>query len=259
MKQKRIKQLIDTSEVLGFEFDNDEVMYAWKVTPALNKMLAERILESDDGTYTQYYAVPYVDLEACDEIYNDVVRDFVDCYAEDLSLGTADSLALFSDVASKGDDGLMELLSFFGKTYDEFLLDVFFLYGYWINVSVVRDNACSMDNELASDDGERLIKSVLRHLCDKEMLISFDDRRIWWRFAIANGEIWYYQLDCELTEDADYCYCYYGHFGLDDVGTLAELHDEVLNCLDDDGWDLKMMGNVLGMLGITEEELFDLD
>ncbi len=258
MKQKRIKQLIDASKVLGFEFDNDEVMYVWKVTPALNKMLAERTLESDDGVFTHYYAVPYADLEACDEIYDDVVRDFIDCYAEALSMGTADSLALFSDVASKGDDGLIELLAFFGKTYDEFLLDVFFLYGYWINVAVVRDSAYATDCELVSDDDERLIKSVLRHLCDKELLISLDDRQIWWRFAIVDDEIWYYQVDCELAEDANYCYCSYGHFDLDDVGTLALLHDEVLNCLEGD-WDLKMMGNVLEMLEITDEELFDVD
>ncbi len=260
MKLKRIKQLIDASGVQGFFFENDEVMYTWLVTPAAGKMLAERVVECDDGVWEDYCAIPYDDLDACEELYFDVVFDFVDCYAEDLYSGTADSLALFSDFASKGDDGLVELLSFFGKTYDEFLLDVFFWYGQYIEVEQMLDEESDeeFDYDVEAAAQEHLVKKVLQRLGDATLCISYDDDHCtYWEFAVARGEIWYRRADIEMDEDVMSYYDEYGHASVDDPDAVGALRDAVLTCFGGESWYYEEEGDALGIIGLKQEDLFD--
>lgn len=262
MKQKSIKQLIDASGVQGFEFDNDETMYAWWVTPGADKMLAKRVIECDDGVWEDYFAVPYADMDACEELYDEVVFDFVECYAEDLYFGSADTLSLFGDVASKGDDGLLELLSFFDKTYDEFLLDVFYWYGQWVEDMVLSDD--DDEDELMLDYSpeeaaeEHLVKSVLRHLGDATLCVDYgDDDCVYWEFAVARGEIWYRRADIEFGVDMFFYYDEYGHVSLEDPDGMGALRDAVLTCFGGENWYYEEEGDALGILGLKEEDLFE--
>lgn len=264
MKQKRVRQLIDNSGVLGFEFDNDKDMYTWEVTPANGKMLARRTIEScDDSFHENLIAVPYDDIDACEAIYQEILLDFIDCYAEDLFFGSAESLALFSDIASKGDDGLLELLSFFGKTYDEFLLDVFYWYGVWVEAKVLEgDSDCEECAVADSDESDyiHLVKSVLRHLCEDTLCIEYDSELCTlWEFAVANGGVWYRRYDTEMVDDITFFHEEFGCVMQDDPDGMAALRDAVLTCFCEDSWYYEEEGDALGLLGIKQEELFDLD
>ena len=264
MKQKRVRQLIDNSGVLGFEFDNDKDMYTWEVTPANGKMLARRTIEScDDSFHENLIAVPYDDIDACEAIQQEILLDFIDCYAEDLFFGSAESLALFSDIASKGDDGLLELLSFFGKTYDEFLLDVFYWYGVWVEAKVLEgDSDCEECAVADSDESDyiHLVKSVLRHLCEDTLCIEYDSELCTlWEFAVANGGVWYRRYDTEMVDDITFFHEEFGCVMQDDPDGMAALRDAVLTCFCEDSWYYEEEGDALGLLGIKQEELFDLD
>ena len=260
MKQKRINRLIEESGVLGFEFDNDDAMFTWLVTPAEGKMLAKRIIECDSGGFWEdFAAIPYDDLDACESLYYEVVFDFVECFGDDLSFGTAGSLGLFSDIASKGDDGLIELLSFFGKTYDEFLLDVFFYYSCWLEMQMMLEE-CDIEvyyDEKAAAD-ESLVKSVLRHLCDTSLFVEPEEGSgVYWEFAVARGEIWYHRMDMEFDDDLMFYTDEFGHAPLDDHDAFAALQDAVLTSFGDAHWAYEQEGDALGMIGLKLEDLVD--
>lgn len=239
-------------------------MYTWEVTLASGKMLARRTVEScDDSFHEDLIAVPYDDIDACEAIYQEILLDFIGCYAEDLFFGDAESLALFSDVASKGDDGLLELLSFFGKTYDEFLLDVFYWYGVWIEATLLDGDecceGCAVFNSDEMDD-IRLIKSVLRHLSKDSLCIEYGPESCTlWEFAVANGGIWYRCCDADMVDDAMF-YCEeFGCVDQDDPDGMSALRDAVLTCFCEESWYYEEEGDALGLLGIKQEELFDFD
>ena len=187
----------------------------------------------------------------------------IDCYAEDLFFGSAGSLALFSDIASKGDDGLLELLSFFGKTYDEFLLDVFYWYGVWVEAKVLEgDSDCEECAVADSDESDyiHLVKSVLRHLCEDTLCIEYDSELCTlWEFAVANGGVWYRRYDTEMVDDITFYHEEFGCVMQDDPDGMAALRDAVLTCFCEDSWYYEEEGDALGLLGIKQEELFDLD
>ena len=110
MKRKKISQLIDASGVLGFEFSNDTEVHAWFVTLEDGEMIAKHVFERGGCSRNFFYSVPYISFDACSNMYDEIVLSFVECYALDLRSNSASSLGLFSDTASKGDDGLLELL-----------------------------------------------------------------------------------------------------------------------------------------------------
>ena len=257
MKQKRIKELIENSGVLGFEFDNDKEMYVWEVTPAKGKMLAHRTIESCDDSFREsYFAVPYDDLDACENIYQEMLLDFIGCYAEDLFHGEAGSLALFSDIASRGDDGLMELLSFFDKTYDEFLLDVFYWYGCWVEMTLaLGEDGCKVDPGVM--DSIRLTKSVLRHLCEDVLIVDYEDgSAACWELAKANGGIWYRRVSAVDIGDVTFFDEEYGCFAQDDEDALSALRDNILLSFWEKKWSYEVEGDPLGLLGIDEVDLY---
>ena len=265
MKQKTIKRLVDASGVLGFDFDNDDVMICWRVTPAEGRMLAICTIETEDGVWEEFFAIPYEDCAACDDLYLDIVQDFVDCYANDLYFGSAGSLALFSDVASKDDDGLIELLSFFGKTYDEFLLDVFFWFSCWLETTILLDedddDVDALDDEYDEEARatEHLVKSVLRHLGDDMLYVETSETEgVFWEFAHARGEIWYRRMDLELDEENAMIWYSeeFGHFPAEDPDALDALRDAVKGCFQDGDWmSYEVDGDPLAMLNLCLDEL----
>ncbi len=259
MKQKKIERLINDSGVLGFDFENNEACVTWWVTPGAGKMLARRMVEYDyDWQEVNYFAVPYADLEAVDSLYEDIVIDFVEFYLDDLRAGTGSELSLFDDLASAHDEGLAQMLSFFGKTYGEFLNDVF----YWFSVInetdeiVEESDECEEDSE-ATERGH-LIRKVLDHLGSQYLCFDFSDRGVgyFWRFAQARGKIWYSCVDV-VYDDRDYFVGTPGYdcVDMDDIDAMEALRDAIRAMLDEDGWILEDCGETLDMLGLGLDDM----
>lgn len=261
MKQKKIERLINDSKVLGFDFENDEVCVTWSVTPGEGMMLARRTAEYDWDWYdVEYCAVPYADLDAVDELYDDIVIDFVDFYYDALRTGTAVKWNLFDDLASAHDEGLGEMLSFFGKTYGEFLNDVFYWYGIICEADQIEDededDECEEDAE--TTERNHLVKKVLDHLGDHYLFIDFDDMGVgyYWLFAKANGKIWY---SCSDVFYDDYSYFVgtpgYGYVEESDEDAMEALRDAIRALLAEDGWIMEDYGETLDLLGLGLEDM----
>ena len=260
MKQRKtIEQLFDDSGVLGFDYENDGACVTWRVTLGSGKMLAQRVVEYDhDWQRVKYFAIPYDDLGAVDSFYEDIVIDFVKFYLDNLREGTGSELSLFDDQASAHDDGLAQMLSFFDKTYGEFLNDVF----YWFSVIeetdelVEESDKCEEDSEATARG--HLVRKVLDHLSSQHLRFVFSDKGVgyFWRFACALGKIWYSREDVVYGEHG---YSVgvpgYGCVDMDDVDAMEALRDAIRVMLAEDGWSLEDRGETLEMLSLGPDDM----
>ena len=270
MKQRTIDRLLDEGNVQAFEFGNDDYMVFWAVTPGHGKLVARRIVQIEDSgeEYVDYLQVPYANVDACEDVYNAIIDDFVDCYGEALFCGDADELALFSDYAGPTDDSLIALLSVFGKEYYEFLLDVFFAYSDEVLALLSEDEDddedycdedcdCYCDDEDSKEDA-RLTRKVLRHLGEATLFIDYrNGNATYWEFARANGEIWYRRADLCFDDDEMVYYDEYGHFCVSNLDAAAALRDMVLSCFKCDDFYYEDEGDALGLVGLSLDDIDD--
>ncbi len=258
MKQKRIEYLINQSGVLGFDFENAQLCVSWDVTPGAGKMLARRTAEDNYNAVDKLYvAIPYADLGAIDDLYDDIVIDFVETNLSELRRGTAVEMSLFDDIASPHDEGLLEMLSFFGRTYGEFMCDVF----YWFSVAEEVDymiEAAEPVFEPYNSAEDHLVRKVLDHLGEHWLYVSYDasGAGAYWIFAKANGQIWFstQNVDCfdfgyYMTEPI------YGHVDVANEDAMSVLRDAVLTDFMHDEWELEESEGALALLGIDENDL----
>ena len=230
-------------------------------------MIARRVVffDSDDlDDIVDYLEAPYGDWDACNEIYDSIMVDFIDCYGEDLYLGSAGELSLFDSFASPDDEGLMWILSTFGKNYADFLLDAFFYYGDFLDEMCCPDDdsAVADPEELARDAEAHQVRKVLQHCTDATLTVCYpDDSMVYWEFANAEGKLWYRRADLDYVDGEDVeCIDEYGCFDLDDPDGWGALHDSVLGLFangDVEEWD--EFGDPFGLIGINPDDLEDED
>ena len=201
MKRKKINELIEKSGVLGFKFHICSEWHVWYVTLSDGRLIARNILSYWKTVRNYYFDVPYESLSSCDDIYTEIVIDFVDCFAMSWRDLTAGPSGVFRDAASCDDEGLLELLSFFGVNYDEFLLDVLYWYGCWTEAASTTDDLDGYYELIDSQDKRsysvnkyenHLVKKVLTHIPCTSVVFSFDDGlEESWHLALAHGMLWY--------------------------------------------------------------------
>ena len=258
MKRKKIKQLIDESGVLGFGYENGDYSVCWSVTPGEGMMLGKRTIEDGDGLVDEVLvAVPYAHVELVDGLYADIVIDFVGFYYDDLCSNSATEWSLFDDIASPQDEGLLQMLSFFGKTYGEFLNDVFFWFGVASEVKEMIGEECELEYSVLNED-ERLTKKVLDHLGEHYLYVMYDvtGEGAYWNFAKANGEIWFSNSEIECYDFGYMIYePTYGHVKISDVDGMAALRDAVLTDFMHESWEMEDSGEALALLGIDQNDL----
>ena len=258
MKRKKIKQLIDESGVLGFGYENGDYSVCWSVTPGEGMMLGKRTIEDGDGLADEVLvAVPYAHVDLVDGLYADIVIDFVEFYRDDLYCNSATEWNLFDDIASPQDEGLLQMLSFFGKTYGEFMNDVFFWFGVANEVKEMIGEECELEYSALNED-ERLMKKVLDHLGEHYLYVMYDvtGEGAYWNFAKANGEIWFSNSEIECYDFGYMIYePVYGHVKISDVDGMAALRDAVLTDFMHESWEMEDSGEALALLGIDQGDL----
>ncbi|MBQ9683906.1 hypothetical protein IJV57_00310 [Candidatus Saccharibacteria bacterium] len=258
MKRKKIKQLIDESGVLGFGYENGDCSVCWSVTPGEGMMLGKRTIEDGDGLVDEVLvAVPYAHVDLVDGLYADIVIDFVEFYYDDLCCNSATEWSLFDDIASPQDEGLLQMLSFFGKTYGEFLNDVFFWFGVANEVKEMIGEEYELEYSALNED-ERLTKKVLDHLGEHYLYVMYDvtGEGAYWNFAKANGEIWFSNSEIECYDFGYMIYePAYGHVKISDVDGMAALRDAVLTDFMHESWEMEDSGEALALLGIDQNDL----
>ncbi len=260
MKQKKINQLIEKNGILGFDFENDSFSVCWSVTPGAGKMVARRIIEDEDGVTDEFYVdVPYESISAVEDLYDNIVIDFVEFYLDDLRGRGGTEWNLFDDIASPQDAGLLQMLSFFGKTYGEFLADMFFWFGALNEAEGLIAEDEDAEEFAKLDEDERLTKKVLGRLGEHWLYVAYSalGDGAYWRFAKANGQIWFttivmegYEFGCLMSKPI------YGHVSLSDIDGMEALRDAVrTDFLAADCWELEESGEALELIGIDPQDL----
>ncbi len=264
MTDENIKKVIDEKGIPGFEIENDDVSVAWFLTLAEGEMIGKRIVEiGDDEMYVDCHWVSYANVDDCEDFYWSIIEDFVDLYGDYLYYGVANELALFTDFASRDDEGLMNILSLFGKTYEEFLLDVFYEFGnYTDSLLADLDDECCDDEPDVYCSEAQVVKSVLRHLCSATLFVDYDDAATSWEFAVANGRMWYRRMDFVFDDEEEGDESLYeseiGYFPLDDPDAPEALRDMVRSCIvGDKECCYEEMGDPFGLIGLDPDELDD--
>ena len=258
MKRKKIEQLINKSGVLGFDFENDDYSVRWAVTLGEGMMLGRRTIEDCDGVVDELHvAVPYDLIDVVDGLYADIVIDFVEFYLDDLRNNTATEWNLFDDIASPRDEGLIEMLSFFGKTYGEFLNDIFFWFGVMNEVEGLLGEDCEFEYA-ALDEDDRLTKKVLDRLGEHWLYVArgMTGEGAYWTFAKANGEIWFSSMEVDYFDFGFLVYGpVYGHVKISDIHGMGALRDAVLSDFAYESWEMEESGEVLTLLDIDPSDL----
>ncbi len=257
MKQKRINQLIEDSGLQGFDFANDSAEVNWVVVLHGDKMLARRTLTTDDGDSIECFAVPYAYMDETDELYENIIVDFVEtCYGV-MANGSSEDLGLFRDYAGANDYDLAELLSFFGRDYADFLNDIFFWYSVYQETNALLTDYEDRAGEQISmfSEEERIAQKVIWHLADMDLTVETDDGAIYWEFAVARGRIWFHRVDIEVDDDFFCVDPSFGSIDPEDECAFDALRDAVVaDCNDESKLSVEMDEEVLELLDLGLED-----
>ena len=273
MKQKAISRItgeidkiLEEKNTPAFGFIDDERSVIWSVALDDGRLLGRRIITmkyDSNGEYMDYVSVPYEISEACEEIYDRIVGDFVDCFGEDLYYGCGRDKGLFDDIAAPDDDGLLYLLGLFGKTYGEFIQDVIFEVGNRIDMCDIPDGEDDDEAEeepspedVALAQDERLSRRVMGHQCEAYLMIEYEDptKAVYWEFARADGDMWYQRVDMEFIDYVSLCYSEYSHVSMSDDDAMAALQDVVSACFTEDYCYCEELGNPLTLIGLDPDD-----
>lgn len=258
MKAKRINQLIEASGLQGFDFANDSVEVNWTVALHDDKMLARRTLTTDYNEEVECFAVPYAFFEDADELYEEIVVDFVETCFGVMANGSAADLGLFRDYAGANDYDLLELLAFFGRDYADFLSDVFFWYSVYQETDALLADYEDQAGEQISmfSEEERIAQKVIWHLADMELSVEMNDGVVYWEFAVARERIWFHRVDIEIDDDYFSVDPSFGSIDSADECAFEALCDAVMADVNDDSaLSFEVDKEVLDLfdLGLVEE------
>ena len=264
MKPSTIDRVLQEKNIPSFEFESDKYMVAWWMVIGFDQILAKRTIEYEDGYAVEnYYHAPYAKVEACEELYWAVIDNLVECYGEDLYYGVAEGPNLFDDVASITDDGLLNILGLFGKTYGDFLCDLFYAYAAFVE----EGGPCEVDDDLEEEDPDsniewHLTKKVLRHCKGATLTLAYpDDSVVYWEFVNADNKLWYHRADLDYAEDDSVeCVEEYNYFDIDDPDYWGALRDTILSLFaNGDVEQCIEIGDPFGLIGINPDDLEDDD
>ena len=276
MTEEVIERLIQEHDGLPFEMKKDELMIGWHLALVDGNLLARRtfLLEgNDDDSRIDYFDASYNDRDERDTIYEWIMQDFIDCYAEDLYYGSAGSLSLFTDFAGPDDEGLSQTLELFMRSYGEFLQDVFLYFGEWVEDYYAQylpqePRAPLTKEEIALNSETRLARRVLDHCKVSVLELALaDDTIVRWLFTEARGKIWYLRKDLAYEDsdddDVEAILRYteeYGSVDESDPDNIDALRDVVLSLLLFDDEEMRIeIRDPFGLIGIDPEVLEDDD
>lgn len=269
MKRKTIERLLQDNQIPTLDFMNDESVITWTIMSTGEKIVGKRVVDVGDGAEHEFYPqVPLKDQKRCESLYNLILCDFVDCYGEDLYFGSTGGSALFSAFAGPQDEGLVQILDVFGKTYDQFLINLFFWYGAYVEEypllhedeverPVLRDL-----KDIAKNREARLTRRVLANHVDSVLTFIFaDDSAVRWEFAVDHEKMWYHKAVLEYVGDEDLqCTDEYGSFNVANVDAWAALQDFVLELHWREDCEAEIgLSDALGFIGICVDDLEDED
>ncbi|MBR0134014.1 hypothetical protein IJM16_01985 [Candidatus Saccharibacteria bacterium] len=202
-------------------------------------------------------------------LYELILDDCMLCYADDLYCGSACKLLAILTGESDGDDnGLSWLLNLFVKQRVEFLQDLFFQFGTWVESGFIvidsqeynDDWRDQDDEEVAANRKAHLVRRVIKRCKNDILEVKYEDDSIKrWTLVDAGGKIWY-RYDGFVYDDDDEPFYTdeYGCVDKENPDEMMALRDMIFIAYNSGTIaDEYMDGDPLGIVGIDPEELSD--
>ena len=260
MKRKTFDRIIDTTNAI-LAFDNDQTEHVWRVALHDGWMLV-RLDECDYGAeiiVMSYYQIPYESILDCERLYDEIVRDVVICFGDAMYAGKLADYGLFAEVARSDDEGFAELLSYFGKIWSEFVQDVFFVFGSYVEMCELIDEPTPVESIPADRMADyHLVDKVFMHLNCAEAFVDYGaDVSRYWQVTYAHDEIWYRSYFVIMTDDGliDAHCDDWGHFAIDDAVAMDALADAVATDIEGKACIIDYDECLFDLLGLEIEEL----
>ena len=260
MKRKTFDRIIDATNAI-LAFDNDQTEHVWRVALHDGWMLV-RLDECDYDTekiVMSYYQIPFESILDCERLYDEIVRDVVICFGDAMYAGKLADYGLFAEVARSDDEGFAELLSYFGKIWSEFVQDVFFVFGSYVEMCELIDESTPVESVPADRMADyHLVDKVFMHLNCAEAFIDYGaDVSRYWQVTCAHDEIWYRSYFIIMTDDGliDAHCDDWGHFAIDDAVAMDALADAVAADIDGKACIIDYDECLFDLLGLEIEEL----
>ena len=256
-----IKQMLKKADAHPFYFGGDNHSYFWRVAEICGEIYAERTHVDGESNETQasYSYCLAFDKNNREGIYCDIVIDFV-MYYRDFWYYHIENTA-FSDVASCYDEGLLEILDVFNKSYAEFISDVL----YWFSISLEVEIDEKLETYKFKDPSRlssnaRLAKKVIDRFSEGvPIVVEVGDTTFLWEAINMRNEIWFKR---EVQRDhGEYIYITdeWGRVPLDDSDALESFRDAVRSCFYIDGWKIieteNNLGDFLKVAGVNLDEI----
>lgn len=288
-----IDKVFEDYSGVPFVIESDEMIVSWELAVVGDTMYARRYFvcngnddgndddhdDSDDDGYDdgfEYYELPYRSDDSGYEarmarqwLYELILDDCMMCYADDLYCGSSCKLLAFLTGESDEDDnGLSWLLDIFMKQRAEFLQDLFFQFGTWVESGFIiidpqkynDDQRDQDDDEVAANRKAHYVRRVIKRCKNNTLEVMYEDDSIErWTLVDACGKIWY-RHDGFVYDDDDL------PFYMDEYGCIDKENPDEMMALRDvifaaynSGTIAKEYkdGDPLGIVGIDPEELSD--
>ena len=259
MKDNIIVSMLKKANAQPFWFGGKGESYFWRATNIDDRIFAQRVwcdgVKNKDESYR--YCLD-VDGYLKQDIYADIVLDFVMYYSGEWYIGRGSAEGAFSDIAGPNDTGLFDILDAFGKTYAEFLNDVMFWYSVALEALPDYDGRLRVRNYCRLSDEERIAKHIIDRLAvDNEISVSQGNITFVWKLVESHGKIWFSKNTYHSYDAYVFCTSEYGSVDKEESDAYDALQDSILSCFAIDGWELSNEDNdpeaMLNIIGLTLE------
>lgn len=237
MKQKEFDWLVENSTAV-LTFANETTEHTWRVRLCAGRMLARLDSDNADSDYIDEfpYDIEYADMAKVDELYWDIICDIISVLGDAMYRDELSRYGFLSEYADKDDEGLAELLSYFGVSWPEFLADIFYMFGVHTESRNLLDDGIDDDGVWTYDEVDRVFEAVPY----ADVLIDYGEGvASYWQVAYAENGLFYRSFGLfDDGDDVDRQCLQWGVLDDDDELSLECLRDGI--CADIEGYECSL-------------------
>ncbi len=257
MDDKKIAALLEKTGNPPFYFGGYDVAHFWRVAKIDDVIYAQKVIYADNKKCESFSFCSVSDNSSKQEIFDNVVLDFVTFYANVWQSGRGQIERIFTDeVAGIGDLGLQEILEALDQSYSAFLNHVMYRYGTIARVKPDCDGKKQIRSDSRLSETERIAKNVVDKLSTNEpLVITQGNSTFEWNLVKAHGKIWFSR---RTSRDHGSYILYseeYGRVSKSDSDSFSALRDAIAGCFMLDGWEIQNDNNPEDLLCLVDLSL----
>ena len=241
MDNNTIISMLEKADAQPFYFGGDNESYFWRAANIEDEIFAQRVwCDGRNNVKESFYYCLVDDTGSRQDIYDDIVIDFVVYYADFWRHGCGYVEGAFDTVAGKDDRGLSDILIAFGKSYNAFVNDVMFWYSIVLeSMPISDDDVIHIREKDSLKERDRIAKHVVDRLSvDGPLTITQGNTTFVWRIVEASGKLWFSKHTSRSYDGYSFHTEEYGSIKPFDEDEFNALRDSVSSCFAIDGWSI---------------------